>query len=553
MRSPTTSTSSPRRPQCCGLDRVAVLGAGDGIDVDVELGRRPASLATSRPESLDRLRLVDRVDRIADGVICRLGYRRPRPGFLVAAAIDLAAAVLATGDAGWRALTVTRAAQGNGADRVPPASSVTAADPLAAARTLLETAAEFHVAALRGAVPVFETIDADDSTTMASSTRTSSSARTIATGDLDDAGNRFVWGDITVGELIALSPSPADLAQSIWGAIHGLRVGRQGGRQMIAAPFDLDGPLPNERTLIEASAGTGKTYSIAALVTRYVAGDLAHHHDLVEGIGIDEVLVVTYTRAAAAELRDRIRAKLQVAADYLDGGALPAGDEWLRRLRRRLAACPPAAQRPPAPRPRPLRRGDDHHDSRLLPAGPGPEWPARRGRRPRRAGRERRRAGRRGRPRPPARPPRRRPAGVVPRPAGSSARPPLVRPVRRPSAPPAVARRRRAPPHRHGAGGALEPRGALRAGSLDRWARRAWATCVAEAVAEVERRQRARRQIGYDRLVSDLAGALADPRDGPQLAEPSSRRAIASSSSTSSRTPTGCSGRSSTAPSPIIG
>ncbi len=46
----------------------------------------------------------------------------------------------------------------------------------------------------------------------------------------------------------------------------------------------------------------------------------------------------------------------------------------------------------------------------------------------------------------------------------------------------------------------------------------AWSACVAEAVAEVERRQRARRQIGYDRLVSDLAAALADPRGGPQLA-----------------------------------
>ena len=57
---------------------------------------------------------------------------------------------------------------------------------------------------------------------MATSTRTSSTARTIATGDLDDAANGFVWGDITVGELIALSPSPADLAQSIWGSIHGL-------------------------------------------------------------------------------------------------------------------------------------------------------------------------------------------------------------------------------------------------------------------------------------------------------------------------------------------
>ena len=90
-----------------------------------------------------------------------------------------------------------------------------------------------------------------------------------------------------------------------------------------------DGAAADGRTLIEASAGTGKTYSIAALVTRFVAGDLAHNHDLAEGVDIDEVLVVTYTRAAAAELRDRIRLKLKVAADYLDGSTVPPGDEWL--------------------------------------------------------------------------------------------------------------------------------------------------------------------------------------------------------------------------------
>ena len=90
---------------------------------------------------------------------------------------------------------------------------------------------------------------------------------------------------------------------------------------MTAATFDLTGPLPTGRTLIEASAGTGKTYSIATLVTRYVAGELAGPaaHDLAEGVDIGEVLVVTFTRAAASELRDRIRRMMSVAADYLDG------------------------------------------------------------------------------------------------------------------------------------------------------------------------------------------------------------------------------------------
>ena len=49
----------------------------------------------------------------------------------------------------------------------------------------------------------------------------------------------------------------------------------------------------------EASAGTGKTYSVAALLVR----ELATKEDL----RISEVLVTTFTRTAAAELRDRIR------------------------------------------------------------------------------------------------------------------------------------------------------------------------------------------------------------------------------------------------------
>ena len=35
--------------------------------------------------------------------------------------------------------------------------------------------------------------------------------------------------------------------------------------------FDLLGPLPSGTTVLEASAGTGKTYAIVGLATRYVA------------------------------------------------------------------------------------------------------------------------------------------------------------------------------------------------------------------------------------------------------------------------------------------
>ena len=79
-------------------------------------------------------------------------------------------------------------------------------------------------------------------------------------------------------------------------------------------PLALEFPLFGSR-LIEASAGTGKTYTIAALYVRLI---------LQHGIETDaafsrallppEILVVTFTDAATQELRDRIRAKLVEAA-----------------------------------------------------------------------------------------------------------------------------------------------------------------------------------------------------------------------------------------------
>ena len=58
--------------------------------------------------------------------------------------------------------------------------------------------------------------------------------------------------------------------------------------------FDVCGPLPTGITVLEASAGTGKTYTIAALAARYVA----------EGHPLEQLLLVTFTRMATGELRD---------------------------------------------------------------------------------------------------------------------------------------------------------------------------------------------------------------------------------------------------------
>ena len=91
-------------------------------------------------------------------------------------------------------------------------------------------------------------------------------------------------------------------------------------------PFDACGPLPTGVTVLEASAGTGKTYTIAALAARYVA----------EGIPLDRILLVTFTRMATGELRERVRERLVSAerglARSLAGAGAGEGDAVVRML-----------------------------------------------------------------------------------------------------------------------------------------------------------------------------------------------------------------------------
>jgi exodeoxyribonuclease V beta subunit len=91
-------------------------------------------------------------------------------------------------------------------------------------------------------------------------------------------------------------------------------------------PFDLAGPLPTGVTLLEASAGTGKTYAIAGLAARYVA----------EGTPLEQLLVVTFTRAATGELRERVRDRLVRTVDglhrFMVSGTVDERDEVLLAL-----------------------------------------------------------------------------------------------------------------------------------------------------------------------------------------------------------------------------
>ena len=84
--------------------------------------------------------------------------------------------------------------------------------------------------------------------------------------------------------------------------------------------------------LIEASAGTGKTWTIAALYVRLVLGHGDAGTAPVRPMLPQDVLVMTFTRAATRELSDRIRARLTEAAQVFRGIA-PTDDAFLNQLK----------------------------------------------------------------------------------------------------------------------------------------------------------------------------------------------------------------------------
>jgi exodeoxyribonuclease V beta subunit len=106
------------------------------------------------------------------------------------------------------------------------------------------------------------------------------------------------------------------------------------GPALQPSSFALTGPLPRGVSVLEASAGTGKTYTIAALATRFVA----------DGVPLERQLLITFTRIATGELRERVRERLAAVRSGLEGalaGVPPADDpvvELLARGERALVA-----------------------------------------------------------------------------------------------------------------------------------------------------------------------------------------------------------------------
>ncbi len=82
--------------------------------------------------------------------------------------------------------------------------------------------------------------------------------------------------------------------------------------------LDMQGQI-----LIEASAGTGKTYTIGLLFVRLL---------LEQKLSVDQILVVTFTRAATEELRGRLRLRVREALDILSDSDQKPDDKLLQDL-----------------------------------------------------------------------------------------------------------------------------------------------------------------------------------------------------------------------------
>ncbi|MFT4203757.1 MAG: UvrD-helicase domain-containing protein [Chitinophagaceae bacterium] len=83
--------------------------------------------------------------------------------------------------------------------------------------------------------------------------------------------------------------------------------------------FDVMQAQLRGSNLIEASAGTGKTFSIAVLVLRLLLRRYGDEEK--DAVSVNQILMVTFTTAAVAELESRIRKYVYLAAQYASANA----------------------------------------------------------------------------------------------------------------------------------------------------------------------------------------------------------------------------------------
>ncbi|MCL2284677.1 MAG: UvrD-helicase domain-containing protein [Fibromonadales bacterium] len=87
-------------------------------------------------------------------------------------------------------------------------------------------------------------------------------------------------------------------------------------------PFEImKVPLESKKVLIEASAGTGKTYTIGLIVLRLLLKK--------EPLSIDQIVLITFTEAATAELKKKTAEKIREAYDIWMGKKSPDDEDLI--------------------------------------------------------------------------------------------------------------------------------------------------------------------------------------------------------------------------------
>ena len=311
--------------------RTADLRAGEprSIDVDVDLG--------------DGRRLTGTVARVHGTKVVSLGYSRLKPRQrLLAVARPARAQPPRFPDESWtsprRRPGAGRSAAGPGRSARPSRASMAARPGRAARRGLdrplplpLATAAAWAEAPARE----LQGEDRDPIGVARRAWATDPHNDYGILGEDADAYHQRIYGDSAPVERAPRRRAAGVRLADLGAAAHRRRAGGPTVMARRWTPFDVCGPLPTGTTLLEASAGTGKTWTIGALVTRYVAEGEAR---------LEQMLVVTFGRAASQELRERVRAQLVEAERALGDdptprrrGARLRPDPAAARLRRRRA------------------------------------------------------------------------------------------------------------------------------------------------------------------------------------------------------------------------